>query len=163
MNIWKLIPIFFSLAVCGCRRGPVNNYPGTAQQAGVVHLMLSGRGILSALRNFHSKHGEWPDSLHKLVDEELIEDSELRYPAVYDLQDRRDLKKIEQHLEWIYSPPSSMLDNEVILLAPLPFTHSMGVQMDSPHRIVVLLAERSKIVREDEVSGIVTDMLKRTK
>jgi hypothetical protein len=161
MRTWKLILIHFSLLACGCEPQPVNNYPSTSQQAGFAHLKGCGTQILSALRNYHSKHSEWPDSLDKLLAEQLIEDSALRYPSTYDLQDRRDLIKINQHVEWLYCPPSSLLHNEVVLIAPLPFTHSMGIQLESPHRIVVLLAEGSKIVKEEEASSLINNMMNR--
>lgn len=136
-------------AIVGCSDG---KYAGTAEQAGVVHLRVRGKQIATAVVSFHSDHGKWPLTLSELVDEGTLISEDLLYPNITELPDRRDFEGLTDGIEWIYIPPSDRLADMPLLIAPLPYTSSMGRRLDRPKRIIVKADTIPESVEEAEIA-----------
>lgn len=145
-----LLAIFLLGGLWGCSK-----YPFTAQQAGAVSLGLQGRNIAVALRMFHNTHDRWPQTLSELVHSGLLTSNDLLYPKTYDLGDRRDLLKITERIEWIYLRPRDAVPDLPLLIAPLPYTSSMGKRLQEPQRIVVRQDATVEWQKEHEVTNII--------
>ncbi len=140
------------LFVSGCYE---NKYPGTAQQAGAVHLQSRGKQIASAVVMYRNEHGKWPSALSELIQEGVLTSHDLLYPRIYDLPDRRDILGFTDGIEWIYIPPSDDQAGMPLLIAPLPYTSSMGRRLPRPKRIIVMPDTIPEAIEEDDVAKLI--------
>lgn len=145
-----LLAIVSLVGFWGCSK-----YPFTAQQAGKTSLGLQGRNIAVALRTFHEMHARWPQTLSELVHSGLITSEDLLYPRTCDLVDRRDLLKITERVEWIYLRPRDIAPDLPLLIAPLPYTSSMGRRLQEPERIVVRRDATVEWRKEHEITNVI--------
>jgi hypothetical protein len=142
------------LSSTGCDGAKSNRYAGTAEQAGAMYLTLCARSIAIAVRNYRSDQGKWPSSLTDLVRENLLQKSDILYPKLYDLPDRRDIPQAAYVLEWIYLKPKSDSNEMLLVVAPIPFTGSMGKPLERPKRIIARYGGIAERVEEPEVARL---------
>lgn len=144
------------LVAGGCH----NRYPGTAQQSGVIHLQLRGKKIAAAVLSFHHEHGRWPASLSELVQDGILASADLLYPHIYELPDRRDILGFSDGIEWIYIRPEDDQLELPLLIAPLPYTRSMGKRLARPKRIIVSRETVADTIEEAEIAKLVRNLAK---
>ena len=143
------------LTTAGCEE---NRYPGTAQQAGAVHLLLCGKQIASAALSYHNEHGKWPSALSELTQDGTLTSHDLLYPRIYDLPDRRDILGFTDGIEWIYIPPNDRRSGMPLLIAPIPYTSSMGRRLPRPKRIIVKPNTVAEAIDEDEIAKLIRNL-----
>ena len=138
--------------------GSENKYPNTAQQAGAIHLRLVGKQLAAAILYFRSQHDRWPSALSELLQDGNLSSHDLLYPRMYDLPDRRDILGFTDGLEWIYIPPNDHRLGLPLLIAPIPYTSSMGRRLKRPKRIIVNLETIPEAIEEDEVTKLIRNL-----
>jgi hypothetical protein len=147
-----LIALAFALpAITGCEE---NNYPGTAQQAGSISLLGTGKSVSMLIKMYEGNHGKWPTALSDLVAEGICRREDILYPNTQDLPDRRDFYKIPDKVEWIYIPPREDSANLPLLMGPLPIRSSVGKRLKKTKRIVVMRDSAARFVDEDSAAEI---------
>jgi hypothetical protein len=135
-----------------------NKYPGTAQQSGALHLLWCGTQIATAIDSYHNQHGKWPSALSELTEAGTLTSHDLLYPGIYDLPDRRDILGFTDGIEWIYISPSDRRTGMPLLIAPLPYTSSMGRRLPRPKRIIVKPDRVAQSIEEDEVAKLIKNL-----
>ena len=130
-----------------------NHYPGTAQEAGVVALLANGKQIAMAVDNFRQDQGSWPTTLAEVIQEGLLTNKQVcSYPNINDLPDIRDIRKMNDFGEWLYIKPQDDSQNLPMIVAPRPYTGSMGRQLPKPRRIVVDRTTIADSVEEEKIA-----------
>lgn len=155
MRCSLLLLIALLLLTSGCDD---NKYAGTAQQAGAIHLQMCGKQIATAVVYYYNEHGKWPSALSELTQGGTLTSHDLLYPRIYDLPDRRDILGFTDGIEWIYIPPSDRRVGIPLLIAPLPYTSSMGRQLPRPKRIIVKPDTVPEAIEEDEVAKLIQNL-----
>lgn len=135
-----------------------NKYSGTAQQAGAMHLQMCGKQIAITIVHYHNEHGKWPSALSELTQAGTLTSHDLLYPRIYDLPDRRDILGFTDGIEWIYIPPNNRRTGMPLLIAPLPYTSSMGRHLPRPKRIIVKPDTVTEAIDEDEVAKLIQNL-----
>jgi len=159
ITMHSLRSLFLALlpVLVGCTE---NKYVGTAEQAGAMYLQGCGKQIATAVIAFHREHGKWPSALSDLVREGPLTSRDLLYPRVYELPDRRDILGFTDGIEWIYIPPRDSPAGMPLLIAPLPYTSSMGARLARPRRIIVKADTVPESVEEDEIAKLIQTLTK---
>lgn len=152
---FAVLPILAPLFFAACTD---NKYAGTAQQAGVMHLQLKGKGVAHGVVSYQRATGEWPPDLAAVIASGELTEESILYPKIFELPDRRDILKMSDHVEWIYIRPVEGSEDLPLIVAPLPYTKSMSNELDEPRRIVVNADTIPSIIDETEFAAI----LKRT-
>ncbi len=123
-------------------------------------LQMRGKQLASAIVSFHIQHNRWPATLSEVLLDGHISSDGLLYPRIYDLPDRRDLLGFTDGLEWIYIPPDNRRVGMPLLIAPLPYTASMGRSLARPRRIIVKSDTVPETVDEEEVAKLIRSLAK---
>jgi hypothetical protein len=138
--------------------GNENKYPNTAQQAGAIYLQSVGKRLAAAILYFRSQHDRWPATLSELLQDGNLNSHDLLYPRIYDLPDRRDILGFADGLEWIYIPPNEQRVGLPLLIAPIPYTSSMGRRLKRPKRIIVNRETIPEAIEEHEVTKLIRNL-----
>jgi len=147
------------LCCAGCDGAKSNRYAGTAEQAGAMYLTICARSIAIAVREYKDDQGKWPSSLTDLVRQNLLQKSDILYPNLYDLPDKRDIPPAAYELEWIYLKPKSDSEEMPLVVAPIPFTGSMGKLLERPKRIIAKYNGVAERIEEPEVARLLNRYL----